>query len=452
MTNNNKAWEEDSIKVDDADGNLAFEVIDLIKPEKLVPTYVKGAEYSDWRKELEENWTNVTTGNKVGQTFIHVPSGTTVSTGGALGGVESIPSTISIDGDSVSAPDITQHNLQGYAKPMGSEILRKKKKDDTNKRLSASQKIAQKANADVMMNARVPPIPDEPLPPGTKWELIPASYGGIVDGQWDPKYMVAPPSWTQVNIEDPDNRYKATPDGVTPKDPEPVTPKVKNYNLDDNDRFDQLADKVGVSVSKDMFDYYMDKFVDNPTDQSINMNRIFKPHLNTIKSYLPRIEQEIKLGLINGDSIDKIQKDVNNLWDGVISPKMPADLRNSLGNGSQPDVKQYLKTGNWQINKSFVFTEPNDFQGRDLGPGGVLNFAPSWYARAKSIQKNWKSRGDLRPYVNVPMKYNVTIPGSKTSTTPISKSKRSSISLDEPIVRGKSKTKKSNWRSELNGN
>jgi len=53
MTNDNKAWEEDSIKVDDADGNLAFEVIDLVKPEKLVPTYVKGAEYSDWRKELD---------------------------------------------------------------------------------------------------------------------------------------------------------------------------------------------------------------------------------------------------------------------------------------------------------------------------------------------------------------------------------------------------------------
>ena len=154
---NNKAWEEDSIKVNDADGNLAFEVIDLIKPEKLVPTYVRGAEHSDWRKELEENWTNVTTGNKVGQTFIHVPSGTTVSTGGALGGVESIPSTISIDGDSVSAPDITQHNLQGYAIPMGSEVLRKKKKDDTNKKLNASQKIAKKANADVMMKGRVNP-------------------------------------------------------------------------------------------------------------------------------------------------------------------------------------------------------------------------------------------------------------------------------------------------------
>ena len=40
MTKNNTPWEEDSIKVEDADGTLAFEVIDLVKPEKLVPTFV----------------------------------------------------------------------------------------------------------------------------------------------------------------------------------------------------------------------------------------------------------------------------------------------------------------------------------------------------------------------------------------------------------------------------
>ena len=55
MTKNNTPWEEDSVKVNDADGNLAFEVIDLIKPDKLVPTYVKGSEYSDWRSELNGN-------------------------------------------------------------------------------------------------------------------------------------------------------------------------------------------------------------------------------------------------------------------------------------------------------------------------------------------------------------------------------------------------------------
>ena len=179
-----------------------------------------------------------------------------------------------------------------------------------------------------------------------------------------------------------------------------------DYNLDDNDLLDMVAAKGNVSTSKDMFDYYMDKFVDNPTDKSVNMNRIFKPHLNTIKSYFPRIEQEINLGLNRGDSTDKIQKDVNDYWNNVISPQMPLDLRNSLGNGSQVDVDKFLKTGNWQINKDFVFTEKDDFTGRDMGILGIL---PSWYARAKSIQKG--TGGDLSPYVNVPMKYNITIPG-----------------------------------------
>ena len=115
MTRNNTPWEEDSIKVNDADGNLAFEVIDLVKPDKLVPTFVKGAEYSDWRKELEESWSNITTGNKVGQTFLHVPSGTTVSTGGAIGGVETVPTTLTVYGDTVAAPDVTKYAIQGYA-------------------------------------------------------------------------------------------------------------------------------------------------------------------------------------------------------------------------------------------------------------------------------------------------------------------------------------------------
>ena len=38
MTRNNTPWEEDSIKVNDADGNLAFEVIEgRVSPSTLLP-------------------------------------------------------------------------------------------------------------------------------------------------------------------------------------------------------------------------------------------------------------------------------------------------------------------------------------------------------------------------------------------------------------------------------
>ena len=153
MTNNNTHWEEDSVQVNDADGNLAFEVIDLVKPDKLVPTFVKGAEYSDWRKELEENWSNITTGNKVGQTFKHV-SGTIFTTGGAIGGVETVPTTTTVYGDTVAAPDVTKYAIQGYAIPFP-DFVRKTKKEPVNPKLDASEKVAKKAKSDVLMKARV---------------------------------------------------------------------------------------------------------------------------------------------------------------------------------------------------------------------------------------------------------------------------------------------------------
>ena len=319
---NNKAWEEDSIKVNDADGNLAFEVIDLVKPDKLVPTYVKGAEYSDWRKDLEENWTNVTTGNKVGQTFIHVPSGTTVSTGGALGGVESIPSTISIDGDSVSAPDITQHNLQGYAIPMGSEVLRKKKKDDTNKKLDASQKIAQKANADVMMNGRVNPELSYPTDKqkvygyGGLGNFGPAPVNdGLTDNQLNSKWIEQKQiqddhnkkvtklqrlmthdnqDKIQKQLDDLESEYfknmvdhwnnweSLAQQGRGQKDPEPVTPKVTK---DDEGFLNKVASTMQVGTAKRVFDYHMN-FIKNPTNKPQDVtNLISSKDMNVLKSW-----------------------------------------------------------------------------------------------------------------------------------------------------------------------
>ena len=47
---NNTPWEEDSVKINDVNGNLAFEVIDVIKPIRLAPT--NQYQPSDWRKDL----------------------------------------------------------------------------------------------------------------------------------------------------------------------------------------------------------------------------------------------------------------------------------------------------------------------------------------------------------------------------------------------------------------
>ena len=108
-------------------------------------------------KDLQEQlYTNITTGMKVGQTFKHIPSGQTFTTGGALGGRETLPSTVSIFGDPTPAPGASSYPLQGYAKPM--DMMRRKNREnleDINARLDASQEFAKRVNSDVMMGSRV---------------------------------------------------------------------------------------------------------------------------------------------------------------------------------------------------------------------------------------------------------------------------------------------------------
>ena len=49
MTNN-----EDSVKIEDANGNLAFEVIDVIKVQTRLYSDVRRDPLSDWRSEIGE--------------------------------------------------------------------------------------------------------------------------------------------------------------------------------------------------------------------------------------------------------------------------------------------------------------------------------------------------------------------------------------------------------------
>jgi len=141
----------------------------------------------NWRDDIdlqESNW-SPTTGsgptNSIAQRFAYSlsnletgqPNTVTVS---GLGGVESIPSTVSVDfgfGETevVSAPTFSQLGLQGYAKPLGTDVRRRRDYEDVNPRLDASQEFARAVGADYMMNARVDDVvipnytstPDAPL-------------------------------------------------------------------------------------------------------------------------------------------------------------------------------------------------------------------------------------------------------------------------------------------------
>ena len=123
------------------------------KEEKIIQEIAKKHK-SDWRKELEEDFTVVSNGptNSATQTFQHA-SGQNFSFSG-IGGQEGHPSTVTVFGEPVPAPNYNQLGIAGYVKPLGN-VLKRKELEDTNSKLDASQEFAKKVGADYMMNARV---------------------------------------------------------------------------------------------------------------------------------------------------------------------------------------------------------------------------------------------------------------------------------------------------------
>ena len=125
---------------------------------------------SDWRKELKESdWTPVagSIANSTSQTFTYaVPNlqtgePNTFTTFG-LGGVETLPSSLTIDfgfgeTETINPPTYNQIALAGYAKPI---VIKRKELEDINARLDASEEFAKQVNADVLMKARVEVPPE----------------------------------------------------------------------------------------------------------------------------------------------------------------------------------------------------------------------------------------------------------------------------------------------------
>ena len=559
-----------------------------IKKEAKAIQEIAEKQKSNWREDLRENFTVVSNGptNSATQTFQHV-SGQNFSFSG-LGGQETHPSTVTVFGETIPAPNYNQLAIAGYAKPI---VMQKKDLEDVNPKLDASQEFAQKVGADVMMNARVQDAVNEikekakkvrnltnritelrKLAERQSKKISKMRDDGLkkIDAKYDERQKVRDRMVRKFEASFPSLRYTisgamqitdkadsdryyaeqdvfyakvdATWDAMTKKiDAERKTflekmdklygstvgqynqeifnisqyerPKAEaeyrdaldRHNLqrpsyyDDDGLFDAfnnaldalaeaIANKMGVGVSKDMFDYYLDNWMKNPTNERINLNNIFKPHLNTLRKLMPQIEKEIRTLQITGSSPEEIQRHINKYWDGTITPQMPTDLRNSLGNGSTLNYQNWLKTGNWEISKNFEFTEPKDFQGRFGGPeilARILKQAPALYARYKSLLRG---KGiNLEQYTSKPMKYKVIIGGkSKASTDrtgygydtkgkldssgygmdpnrdtetearPIKTSKtvqkiksmskermaRKALSLDQPVVRSSKKSKK----------
>ena len=117
-----------------------------------------------------------------------------------------------------------------------------------------------------------------------------------------------------------------------------------------------------------------------------------------------------------------------------------------------------------RVRDTFNFEDPNLKGNVNIGAFGAIPGA-QWIAtnlvKVGDMVARMKGFDPRNPDYGIKVDY--IIPFSRltsqqkalltgSSSQPETKTKRQSLSLDKPIVRGKSKTKKSNWRSELNVN
>ena len=109
-----------------------------------------------------------------------------------------------------------------------------------------------------------------------------------------------------------------------------------------------------------------------------------------------------------------------------IMQRAPRGIRNSIGNGAKLDMNYYKKTGDYKIDKTYVFTSMSDLEYRGIddirtfggyGPSLTkpLIDAPKNYAKVKML-------GNVSPMINNPMRYHVIIPGTKKKKKKVNES------------------------------
>ena len=199
------------------------------------------------------------------------------------------------------------------------------------------------------------------------------------------------------------------PPSDTPEDPEDPNEPVPTP---DDDLLDQLAKMFGVGSAKNFLDYYADNFVkgDGKQDQNLT-NLLSKNDRNWLKNALA------------GDSAitnPKLADNPQNAFSQLMQ-RAPRGIRNSIGNGAKLDMDHYRRTGDFKIDKSYVFTEPRDFEVRtgnrftsNIGSIGTVG-----YARTKA---GGNPLANASRFINNPMRFHVVIPGPKNKKKKVNES------------------------------
>ena len=197
------------------------------------------------------------------------------------------------------------------------------------------------------------------------------------------------------------------PPSDTPEDPNKPVPTP------DDDLLDQLAKMFGVGSAKNFLDHYADNFVkgDGKQDQNLT-NLLSKNDFNYLKNELSKDSG------INNPNINRLSAP-NSLY--RIMQNAPKGIRNSIGNGATLDVDYFNRTGDYKIDKSYVFTEPRDFELRSGNrfTSNIGSLGTAGYARSKAGGNPF---ANASRFINNPMRFHVIIPGPKNKKKKVNES------------------------------
>ncbi len=376
---------------------------------------------------------------------------------GGLGGVESLPSSVTyvgMEGESVTVnpPTYDQLAVAGFAKPLGKHdnLLRKistKKASEINDQLDSSEKVAAKANADVLMKARVEKWMDEYKPGDPVWSndgiivwtpandpyVEPDTYQNYmpkkgIDLEWfrwggtnmEGRYyrwgggdasVKAGLTFDQVHKRGIEyaNKYMSEKEASGPKQWNFVGPVYdpvkdgKNWNHSYEPPSKKQLDTVPLASAKAVFDYYLEEFLKNPHSGDVDLTKLIstgdiKWLSNFIEKYVDENSRDADKWHQFGDAWnEKVTGGIAGM--GIGTGTVPWSLRNILGDiGAQTDEGFSEDEDYYYIRKRYDFTDENDLKAPGAhGKGKIgkweFEFDPAGdYAKKKGIMK-WFNTG-----------------------------------------------------------
>ena len=400
---------------------------------------------SDWRSNLTESEWYAISGsgptNSTGQTFAYGDPGSGIEvTLSGLGGVEAYPSTVDVDGETYNTPNYSQLGLQGYAKPLGS--VQRQTQQTENERIDAEirkleeqikdSKAKETAAIDAW-NAELIATMDRHQ---REWDAVlkkdevynPEKHKGLqarqdaeIEAVWNKEPKTELYETERQNLRtkifDLENQRPINQQLDASQQAYPNLPMMnarvqsavgtnEPVPTPENDVLDQLVQSYSkYATAKNFLDHYADNFVygDGKQDQNLT-NLMSSSDKKWLKNALAKQKEFSDPRPLDNpqDAVDRVLE-----FGGA-----PPGILMSIGNGAKIDMDYYKRTGDIKLNKSYVFTEPDDFGARSGSDwkSNILSIGTKSYARIKAGGHPF---ADASNFIQNPMRFHVLIPGPK---------------------------------------